>query len=82
MPNHAQELFEIDLAELEKVAIQLDKGDEQRRDFKGIYAECAAVLRQVRLLHHEPVALSVIKTYICKSGVGMLRAAVAMTERC
>ena len=30
------------------MAAKLDKGDEQRRDFKGIYAECAAVLRQVR----------------------------------
>ena len=46
-PRRPQELFEIDLAELEKVATQIDKGDEQRRDFKGIYAECAAVLRQV-----------------------------------
>lgn len=42
-----QELFEIDLAQLEKVAIQFDKGDENRRDFKGIYAECATILRQV-----------------------------------
>ena len=46
--SRIQELFEIDLSELEKVATQLDKGDEQRRDFKGIYAECAAVLRQAR----------------------------------
>ena len=29
------------------MAIEIDKGDEQRRDCKGIYAECAAVLRQV-----------------------------------
>ena len=43
----SQALFEIDLAQLEKVAVQLDKGDEQRRDFKGIYAECATILRQV-----------------------------------
>ena len=28
------------------MAAQLDKGDEQRRDFKGIYAECATILRQ------------------------------------
>ena len=38
--------------------MQLDKGDEQRRDFKGIYAECAAVLRQVRLPCHAPPACS------------------------
>lgn len=44
-----QELFEIDLAQLEKVAIQFDKGDENRRDFKGIYAECATILRQVSI---------------------------------
>lgn len=39
-----RQLFEIDLQNLEKVAEQLDKGDEATRDFKGIYQECAKIL--------------------------------------
>ncbi|KAG2482100.1 hypothetical protein HYH03_018956 [Edaphochlamys debaryana] len=38
-------LFDIDLRNLQLLAEQLDKGDENR-DFKGIYQECASVLYQ------------------------------------
>ena len=38
-------LFEIDLAALKSIAEALDKGDEAR-DFRGIYAETAAILLQ------------------------------------
>ncbi len=38
-------LFEIDLAQLRKLAEQLD-AQEEGRDFTGIYAECAAILYQ------------------------------------
>lgn len=38
-------LFDIDLAQLRKLAQQLD-AQEEGRDFTGIYEECAAILYQ------------------------------------
>jgi predicted unusual protein kinase regulating ubiquinone biosynthesis (AarF/ABC1/UbiB family) len=32
-----RQLFDIDLENLEKIAVQLDKQDEATQDFKGIY---------------------------------------------
>lgn len=45
-----QELFDIDLEQLGKVAALLDKQDEGRRDLKGIHAEVSTILHQVRRL--------------------------------
>jgi predicted unusual protein kinase regulating ubiquinone biosynthesis (AarF/ABC1/UbiB family) len=39
-----QKLFDIDLENLRLLSEQLDKGDENNRDFVGIYKECAEVL--------------------------------------
>jgi len=53
-----QELFDIDLAQLGKVAALLDKQDEGRRDLKGIHAEVSTILHQVRRLDCLTVLLS------------------------
>ncbi|KAL6762525.1 ABC1 family-domain-containing protein [Haematococcus lacustris] len=39
-----RQLFDIDLNNLKLLAEQLDKADEDNRDFRGIYKECAKVL--------------------------------------
>jgi hypothetical protein len=45
----AQELFEIDLEELGKVAAFVDSQDEGRRDLKGIHKEVSTILYQVQV---------------------------------
>jgi hypothetical protein len=46
-----QELFDIDLEELGKVAAFVDSQDEGRRDLKGIHKEVSTILYQVPRLH-------------------------------
>lgn len=41
-----QDLFDIDLAQLGRVAALLDAQDEGRRDLKGIHRECCTILYQ------------------------------------
>lgn len=50
----AQELFEIDLEELGKVAAFVDSQDEGRRDLRGIHKEVSTILYQVPVSSPSP----------------------------